>query len=181
MSADPRRVLVADPTGRPNARLVAAGGRAGGVGILDVSIADDLTALAGDLGRRGAQAWWLRPGAGVAPGSLTGALADAGVAGPVAVVLSPAGHDDDSFAALVDEWAGVVDEVVAQVVSRAEGELAKAAVVAGLIASGSEAGGRIGDTEAFILFQQLVDLGLPVWVRGGIGRHTAAAVIAVGG
>jgi hypothetical protein len=36
-------------------------------------------------------------------------------------------------------------------------------------------------TEAFILFQQVVGLGLPVWVRGGIGRHTAAAVVAGGG
>ncbi|MGN6695232.1 MAG: beta-ketoacyl synthase N-terminal-like domain-containing protein, partial [Aquihabitans sp.] len=53
--------------------------------------------------------------------------------------------------------------------------------MAGLIASGSEAGGRIGDTEAFILFQHLVSLGLPIWVRGGIGRHTAAAVVAGGG
>jgi hypothetical protein len=48
---------------------------------------------------------------------------------------------------------------------------ASAAGAHGLIASGSEAGGRVGDTEAFILFQHLVDLGVP-----GVGarRHRPA-------
>ncbi|MCU1369101.1 MAG: beta-ketoacyl synthase, partial [Ilumatobacteraceae bacterium] len=176
MSAEARRVLVADPCGTANVRLVAAAGRAGGVGIVDVATPAELTALAADLTRRGVVTWWLRPGPRVQP-------ADIRAAGlhPAMVVLAPAGLDAPSFAAVVDAWAEVGGDVAAQVVSRAEGEVAKAAGVAGLIASGCEAGGRIGDTEAFILFQHVIGLGLPVWVRGGIGLHTAAAVIAGGG
>ena len=37
----------------------------------------------------------------------------------------------------------------------------------------------VGVTEAFVLFQQVIDLGVPVWVRGGIGLHPAAAVAAL--
>ncbi|WP_421121779.1 hypothetical protein ACE2AJ_10190 [Aquihabitans daechungensis] len=176
MPPDPRRVLVADPCGRSNTRLVAAASRAGGIGVLDVAVADSLTSVAADLDGRGVARWWLRPDARTEPDDVR----RAGLA-PSMVVLSPTGHDAASFARLVDDWAAVGGDVTAQVVSRTEGEVAKAAGVAGLIASGSEAGGRIGDTEAFILFQHLVDLGVPVWVRGGIGLHTAAAVIAGGG
>ncbi len=53
----------------------------------------------------------------------------------------------------------------------------------GLIAKGSESGGPIGDTTAFVLLQQLLAdpaIDLPIWCAGGIGRHTAAAAIAGG-
>ncbi len=169
-------MLVADPCGRANVRLVAAASRAGAIGIVDLASADLWTDLAAELNRRAVADWWLRPGGRLEPGDVR----DAALA-PSMVVLSPAGHDAASFSRLIDAWAAVAGDVTAQVVSRAEGEVAKAAGVAGLIASGSEAGGRIGDTEAFILFQHLVGLGVPVWVRGGIGLHTAAAVVAGGG
>ncbi|MEU0373994.1 SDR family oxidoreductase [Streptomyces sp. NPDC006283] len=53
----------------------------------------------------------------------------------------------------------------------------------GLIARGSESGGRIGELSTFTLLQQLLSeprLLLPVWACGGIGPHTAAAAV-VGG
>src|SRR5690606_19191236 len=51
----------------------------------------------------------------------------------------------------------------------------------GLVAKGCESGGRVGSTGAFVLLQQIRSItSLPVWVQGGIGRHTAAAAI-VGG
>ena len=65
----------------------------------------------------------------------------------------------------------------------AEARNAAGAGADGLIAKGSESGGRIGDTSAFVLLQQLLadtSLDLPVWSAGGIGLHTAAAVIAGG-
>ncbi|MCB0964151.1 MAG: acyltransferase domain-containing protein, partial [Acidimicrobiales bacterium] len=132
----------------------------------------DLPLVAAELDRRRVGRWWLRPGPALAPG----AVADAGL-GPDAVVLA----GDRADAAAVDAWSAVAPHVVVQCTSRAEGEAARHAGASGLIASGSEAGGRVGDTEAFILFQHLVGLGLPVWARGGIGRHTAAAVVAGGG
>lgn len=174
--ADPRRVLAADPCGTTNVRLAAAAHRAGGTGIVDVADGTALTSLATELDRRRVATWWLRPGPEVSPEQ----VAAAGLA-PAAVVVVPVGLDAAALAAVADGWAAIGCEVIAQVVSRAEGERARAAGATGLLASGSEAGGRIGDTEAFILFQHLVGLGLPVWVRGGIGRHTAAAVVAGGG
>ncbi|MCB0972807.1 MAG: hypothetical protein KDA97_14975, partial [Acidimicrobiales bacterium] len=172
VSATLQQVLVADPCGRVNVRLVAAAGRAGGVGIVDVADPADLPMVAAELGRRRVEAWWLRPGPAVTAAAVAGTDLR-----PAAVVLPGDGVD----AATVDGWGAVADRVVAQCVSPAEAEAARQAGVSGLVASGAEAGGRVGDTEAFILFQQLVELGLAVWVRGGIGRHTAAAVVAGGG
>ncbi|MCB0960968.1 MAG: hypothetical protein KDB04_15780, partial [Acidimicrobiales bacterium] len=172
MSDRARRVVAADPFARANPRLVAAAARAGGLGILDVADGSDLHARVADLRRRGVERWWLRPGAELAPAAV-GALADR----PEAVLLA----GDVIDAATVAAWRDVVADVVVQVVSRAEAELALAAGATGLVASGSEAGGRVGDTEASILFQHLVGLDVAVWARGGIGRHTAAAVLAGGG
>ncbi|MFG2944625.1 SDR family NAD(P)-dependent oxidoreductase [Streptomyces adustus] len=65
-------------------------------------------------------------------------------------------------------------------------EEARAAVRAGaygLIARGSECGGRVGELSAFVLLQQLLaapDVPLPVWACGGIGPRTAAAAMAGG-
>ncbi|MBX6768522.1 MAG: nitronate monooxygenase, partial [Actinomadura rubrobrunea] len=53
----------------------------------------------------------------------------------------------------------------------------------GLIARGSEAGGRVGDLTTFVLLQRLLgDPGIeaPVWAAGGIGPHSAAAAVAGG-
>src|SRR5450432_2262703 len=70
--------------------------------------------------------------------------------------------------------------VLAQVTSLDEAHAAIAAGANGLIAKGSEAGGRIGDETTFVLVQRLADLDVPVWAQGGIGEHTAAACIAGG-
>jgi acyl transferase domain-containing protein/NAD(P)H-dependent flavin oxidoreductase YrpB (nitropropane dioxygenase family) len=120
-------------------------------------------------------------------------LADEGLADRAAVG-GPGGDGDAAdrrpAAIVVDGdrvggWRTAAEQLgatlVAQVTSRPEADAALAAGATGLVASGCEAGGRVGDTEAFILFQHLVALDVPVWVRGGIGRHTAAAVIAGGG
>ncbi|MGH3830832.1 MAG: SDR family oxidoreductase [Pseudonocardiaceae bacterium] len=53
----------------------------------------------------------------------------------------------------------------------------------GLIAKGTEAGGRVGATTTFVLLQQLLaesGISVPVWAAGGIGPHTAAAAVAGG-
>ncbi len=53
--------------------------------------------------------------------------------------------------------------------------------VNGIIAKGYETGGRAGKETAFVLLQRLlVNLQLPVWAHGGVGRHTAAACYAAG-
>lgn len=53
----------------------------------------------------------------------------------------------------------------------------------GLIARGSECGGRIGELSTFVLLQQLLaapEVTSPVWACGGIGPRTAAAAVAGG-
>jgi acyl transferase domain-containing protein/NAD(P)H-dependent flavin oxidoreductase YrpB (nitropropane dioxygenase family)/NAD(P)-dependent dehydrogenase (short-subunit alcohol dehydrogenase family) len=56
-----------------------------------------------------------------------------------------------------------------------------AAGVDGLVLAGHEAGGRCADESSFILLQAVIaDCGLPVWVRGGIGPHSAAGCVAAG-
>ncbi|TDB82921.1 SDR family NAD(P)-dependent oxidoreductase [Actinomadura sp. KC216] len=53
----------------------------------------------------------------------------------------------------------------------------------GLIARGSEAGGRVGELTSFVLLQRLMAdpaVDVPVYSAGGIGTHTAAAAVAGG-
>ncbi|WP_443945528.1 SDR family NAD(P)-dependent oxidoreductase [Pedobacter sp. AW1-32] len=52
----------------------------------------------------------------------------------------------------------------------------------GLIVKGNEGAGLVGYESSFILFQRIIQeiKDLPIWVQGGIGTHTAAAVIAQG-
>ena len=57
----------------------------------------------------------------------------------------------------------------------------EAAGFQGLVAKGHEAGGRVDDETTFILLQRFqAEVHLPVWARGGIGLHTAAACAAAG-
>lgn len=72
-------------------------------------------------------------------------------------------------------------DVLVQVTSLVEARAARANGATGIIAKGSESGGSVGDSTAFMLCQQLVGrLDLPIWIQGGIGRHTAAACLAAG-
>ena len=69
-----------------------------------------------------------------------------------------------------------------QVHSLAEALLAKADKADGIIIKGNESGGRTGEESSYILFQQVVKA-LPdinIWVQGGAGIHTTAALIATG-
>lgn len=71
--------------------------------------------------------------------------------------------------------------VLTEVTCAEQAEAAQRAGADAVIAKGSEAGGWIGTRSTFILAQQLISsLEMPVWVRGGIGLHTAAACRAAG-
>jgi acyl transferase domain-containing protein/NAD(P)H-dependent flavin oxidoreductase YrpB (nitropropane dioxygenase family) len=51
----------------------------------------------------------------------------------------------------------------------------------GLVIRGSESGGRVGEETAYILLQRILpQVKIPVYVRGGIGLHTASACLAAG-
>lgn len=168
----PDAVLGVSPFGRPDARLVGAVCRAGGLGVLDLGDGDrhareELAMLARwepqRFGVRVGERCTLRPDHLDAMGS----------ARPHTVLLGV----DSAWQA--GELSGYY-WVLAEVTSRAEALRALADSVDGLVARGSESGGRVGDLSTFVLLQQLTAdpaVQLPVWACGGIGPHTAAAAV----
>ena len=163
-------VLGVSPFNVPDARLVSAVCRAGGVGILDLGAGDRHSRQALDLLRS-----WAGGPFGV---RVTGACALLPGDLPrdqVHTVLL--GHDAHwSISDLVAHH-----RVLVEVSSKDEALLAVERGAHGIVARGHEAGGPVGELSTFVLLQQLVDaVDLPVWVWGGIGAHTAAAAV-VGG
>ncbi|MBL1220264.1 SDR family NAD(P)-dependent oxidoreductase [Chryseobacterium sp. L7] len=71
---------------------------------------------------------------------------------------------------------------VYQVSSLDEARLAEQSGAQGIIIKGNEAGGLVGYESTFVLFQRVIReiKSVPVWVQGGVGLHTAAAVKALG-
>ncbi|KPH13420.1 erythronolide synthase [Chryseobacterium sp. ERMR1:04] len=69
-----------------------------------------------------------------------------------------------------------------QVTSLDQAKEAEQSGAKGIIIKGNEAGGLVGYESTFILFQRIIKeiKTIPVWVQGGIGLHTAAAVKALG-
>ncbi|MGH3825645.1 MAG: SDR family NAD(P)-dependent oxidoreductase [Pseudonocardiaceae bacterium] len=142
--------------------------RAGAVGVLD---------LGRDAGRAWAalaevRRWW------------SGGF---GVRVPARCPLSPAELPEWVEVIVYESgsgWSHVPGRrALVEVTSVVQGRVAVRAGADGLIAKGTEAGGRVGVTTAFVLLQQLLaepGISVPVWVAGGIGPHTAAAAVAGG-
>ncbi|MGW3012839.1 SDR family NAD(P)-dependent oxidoreductase [Streptomyces sp. NPDC001219] len=166
-------VLGISPFGEPDPRIVAAVCRAGGLGVLDLGRGDRRAREALESVRQ----WVSRPfGVRVAAGCAVTAAELVSGGGVHTVVLGV------QAALRVDDL--VADHrVLVEVTSHAEALEAARSGAHGLIARGSESGGRIGELSTFVLLQQLMAdpaLDLPVWACGGIGPHTAAAAV-VGG
>ena len=159
-------IIALDPLNRPGARVAAAACRAGALGVLDLG--DDRARARTELERmRRARVglFAVRVMPEIGPEWLP--LPD-----DVAAVIVPAGG-------ALEPWRG--RPVIAEVLSPAEVGAAEAAGAVGIIARGSEAGGRVGEQGAFVLAQSVLAVAtVPVWVQGGIGPHTAAACIAGG-
>ncbi len=168
---------VAGPAQRPEPRVVVAAARAGALGLLTTT--GDLASLLDDLALVTARAPRARIGLLVTPGTR---LTPDDAAGVDHVVLGVGGPTD--LAALADEVARWRPRWVAVEVTTADGaEVARAAGADAVVLKGEEAGGRVGAASAFVLTQQVLGRpgwDVPTWVRGGIGRHTAAAVLAAG-
>ncbi|MFI6273738.1 SDR family oxidoreductase [Streptomyces sp. NPDC050988] len=192
------------PFGEPEARLAAAVSRAGGLGILDLGVGDRRAreALAslrrwapGPFGVRVAAHCRIAPGelapAEVGPGELGPGKLEPGEFAPGKKSGKPGKREDGGLHTVVlgadSPWQ--IDEVTATyrvLVEVTDLEQALAAVRAGahgLIARGSESGGRTGELSTFVLLQHLLaepGVDLPVWACGGIGPRTAAAAVAGG-
>ncbi|MBE8517889.1 SDR family NAD(P)-dependent oxidoreductase [Amycolatopsis sp. H6(2020)] len=158
-------VVAVSPLRWPSARGVAAAGRGGGLGVLDLTAGG--AAAAEELALLGE---WGVPAFGVR-------------------LARPVDLPDAVTTVLLTEDAGCTPRdfpgrrVLAEVTSRAAAGRAVAAGAHGLIARGHECGGRVGELSTFVLLQALLaddTLGVPVWAAGGIGPHTAAAAVAGG-
>ncbi len=161
--------------------LAVAAARAGALAVVDVSTADRLDAALNAFRARSDRPVWLRPGAPLAatgPGphdTATAAVSMVLLGGELVADLIEA----DALGATIERWSPL-GPVVVEVTSVQEARMAVSQGAGGLVAKGSESGGRVGQVESFVLIQHTVDLGVPVWARGGIGLHTAAGAIALG-
>ncbi len=179
-------IIGGDPLGRPNPRLTVAVARAGGLGVLTLDrdpdrARRDIATVVERTDRSFAIAIPAGQGTLAAPTHRLFDRLSATLPATVAAIVV----DGDDLAGpdgLETPWVRLHcdRELFVIVRDRATAAQAIAAGATALIASGRESGGRVGDTEAFILLQQVVDLGVPIWVRGGIGEHSAAGVVAAG-
>ncbi|MGH3826268.1 MAG: beta-ketoacyl synthase N-terminal-like domain-containing protein, partial [Pseudonocardiaceae bacterium] len=176
-----RRELVigVSPFGEPNARLVGAVCRGGGLGVLDLGVGDRQVSQA-RTALRLVQRW--------APGSF-GVRVAAGCAlrledlpAKVDTVLLGAG-----LLGAASPWRPVDllgrYRILVEITSVEEALRAAREGATGLVARGHEAGGRVGELGSFVLLQRLLaepGLNLPVWICGGVGLRTATAAV-IGG
>jgi acyl transferase domain-containing protein/NAD(P)H-dependent flavin oxidoreductase YrpB (nitropropane dioxygenase family) len=161
-----RRVVVLSPFERPDPGVVVAAANAGALGVLDLG--RDAQAARRALDRL----------ATCAEGSV-GVRIPEGVAWTPAALPRSVGTVVLPAGASLAPWRA--QRVLVQVGSLAEALAAHAAGAHGLIAKGSESGGRVGALSSFVLLQAIVDrVPLPVFVQGGVGAHTASACIAGG-
>ncbi|MFJ1910838.1 SDR family oxidoreductase [Streptomyces sp. NPDC088147] len=166
----PQSVIAVNPLHRSSPRLTAAAARAGALSVLELS-AGDPRSVADTLDRT--LRWSSLPfGVRIRPGCTVTA---ADLPEPVdTVLLADPGRTPEEFAGR---------RVLVEVTGLAGAREAAGAGAAGLIVRGAESGGRAGELSTFVLLQQVLadpDIALPVWACGGIGPHTAAAVVAGG-
>ncbi|MFF3445891.1 SDR family NAD(P)-dependent oxidoreductase [Streptomyces sp. NPDC002667] len=165
------------PFGEPDVRLAAAVCRAGGLGVLDLGDGDRRSRDALERLRR------------LAPGPFGVRIGARCRLDPtdLAPGIGDAGRPDTVVLAVDAPWrAGELTaghRVLVEVTDLDEARTAVLAGAYGLIARGSECGGRVGELSTFVLLQRLLaapDVPLPVWACGGIGPRTAAAAMAGG-
>ena len=174
------QLVAINPPGLADPSVAIAASRAGGVGILNLELVVDpqrAQAAIGALVRFG------RPTLGVMLDSTATEFVEqvlAELPEQVAVVVLTSA-DPEVLRRHVATLRGQDRQIWLEVTDIAEARLGEQLGVNGLIAKGHEAGGWVGNETTFILLQRLrAQTTLPVWARGGIGAHTAAACYAAG-
>ena len=174
---DPR-ILAYAPEHPGGAALVAAAARADALGFLDLGrLGDPKGALAEArrVARMVDRPFGVRwPGMMVDEAWLREAPASLGV---VACVEEP----DIDWARAIEAVEATGRVAWAEVASRRSAFAAVEAGARGLILAGHEAGGLASEDSSFIFFQAMAGrVDVPIWVRGGIGPHSAAGCLAAG-
>jgi acyl transferase domain-containing protein/NAD(P)H-dependent flavin oxidoreductase YrpB (nitropropane dioxygenase family)/NAD(P)-dependent dehydrogenase (short-subunit alcohol dehydrogenase family) len=161
-------------------RPMVALARSGALAVLDLERDDDPVSVVRAVADRTDQPFAVAPGRGWGSAS-TGAAALPAAVSTVVLTASVCAElaDRAELKDVVGRWSSS-RSVLVEATSLEDARMAVAAGALGLIAKGCESGGRVGCTETFVLLQQTVGLGVPVWARGGIGLHTAAGAVALG-
>lgn len=88
---------------------------------------------------------------------------------------------ESDVAKAVETARGLAGRVFVEATSAGLAIAAESAGADGVIAKGNEAGGFVGEETTFILLQALARrVSVPIYARGGVGLHTAAACFASG-
>jgi acyl transferase domain-containing protein/NAD(P)H-dependent flavin oxidoreductase YrpB (nitropropane dioxygenase family)/NADP-dependent 3-hydroxy acid dehydrogenase YdfG len=179
-------VIAVTPQHRLAPQIAIAACRAGAIGLLDLGVrapAADTRLAVAELVRATAtsERWGLRCDLFEDASSTLGALAERiGLAAPAPVLLL-AGIRFDEFASACTLARPLARTVMLEVRSLPEAIAAQCAGYDALILKGNEAGGRVGQRSAFMLAQECAGkLDIPYWIQGGIGLHSAAAVVLAG-
>ena len=172
--------LVYTPAGYNDATLAIAASRAGGVGILNAELGTDPELIIDQLdflsqkagGRYGLKL-------DEAQDNLLAAAVEYAKKGMHWLIL------DGEIVLPCQEWIAKLKQtsvfVLAEVKSANWPESPLDDVVDGLVLKGNESGGFVGESSCFILLQKWRKLtSLPLWVRGGVTPHVAAACSALG-
>ena len=161
-----------------DAAVAIAGTRAGATGVVDLQFHADPELVGGALRRVSdhSRGPW---GVHVDDLELLQTVLAIEAEGLETVLVSAATVDE--LAALIAGAKAAQTRTLAVATSVAQAIAAQKAGADAVVAKGSEAGGWVGEEGAFVLLQRIVaTLALPVYVQGGIGRHTVAAAY-VGG
>jgi acyl transferase domain-containing protein/NAD(P)H-dependent flavin oxidoreductase YrpB (nitropropane dioxygenase family)/NAD(P)-dependent dehydrogenase (short-subunit alcohol dehydrogenase family) len=172
------RIIAYAPGDLEGIGVVAAAGRAGAVGVLDLSRNFESRALRDVFKRidsRSGRSFGIR----IAASNLTQELLDIA---PSSLDLAIVIEDVET------DWPSTFDRIrqtgrraIAEVFSKASAVQAERAGAQGLIVAGHEAGGLVSEDSSFILLQGVLDrVKIPVWVRGGVGPQVAAGCMAAG-
>lgn len=169
---DPFTLFVLNPAGLSSPALAIAGCRAGAVGVLNAEIALNPPELAAKLKQLAALStpFGLKWGSNQAPAVLD---ADRSVR-PAWLILDADRNVD--LLPVVQTFRADGGRVLLELSRWRDEWIDLEPQVDGWWVKGHEAGGVVGEESSFVLLQQLLKrTTLPVYVRGGIGLHTAAA------
>ncbi len=172
--------FVYTPAGYPDATLAIAACRAGGIGILNAEFDTDPERV-----RRQLDLLSVKAGGGYglkldeAKEELLAAAVDHARRGLHWLIV------DGDIVPVCREWIVRLRQngirVLAEVKTLQWPEGPLDDLLDGLVIKGNESGGMVGDSSCFILLQKWrQQTGLPLWVRGGVTPHIAAACSAVG-
>jgi len=179
-------IIAVSPQFRLAPHIAIAASRAGALGVLDLGIRTppaDMAAAVAEVVRGSNQAtnWGLRFDLLQARydilNNLTG---DVGLERR-APVLQLAGVRPADLRAAARTGRKIAHVVLLEARDLAEAHAAQDAGFDGVVLKGNEAGGYVCRRSAFMLTQECAGkLAIPYWIQGGIGPHTAAAVVLAG-